>query len=63
MKQLSESLDDLAARDKRLEESVTAAREADRTALEERRREAEDAFGSAMDGIEAAVRDAGVTAR
>jgi hypothetical protein len=51
------------ARDKRLEESVAAAGEADRTTFEKRRREAENAFESAMDGIEAAVPDAGVSAR
>jgi hypothetical protein len=63
MKQLSESLEDLAARNRKLEHSATVASEADPEALEERRREAENAFLSAMDGIEASVRDADAAAR
>ena len=63
MKQLSESLEDLAARNRKLEHSASVASEADPEALEERRREAETAFLSAMDGIEASVRDADAAAR
>jgi hypothetical protein len=61
--QLSESLEDLAARDKRLEHSATVASKGDPEALEERRRESEKAFMSAMEGIEASVRDADAAAR
>lgn len=58
MNRLSESLEDLAARDKRLGHSATVASQGDPEALDERRREAEKAFLSAMEGIEASVRDA-----
>ena len=62
MKILSESLEVLAAQVKLLEDTATAALGADRPVLEERRREIEAAFTSAINELQAAVRDAGATA-
>ena len=62
MKLLSESLEDLAARVKTLEDTAATALGADRAVLEERRRQVEAAFESTIDELQAAVRDAGATA-
>jgi hypothetical protein len=62
VKLLSESLEDLAARVKTLEDTATGALGADRAVLEERRHEVEAAFESAINELQAAVRDAGATA-
>ena len=62
MKLLSESLEDLAARVKTLEDTAATAVGADRAAREERRREVEAGFESAIKELQAAVRDAGATA-
>jgi hypothetical protein len=62
VKLLSESLEDLATRVKTLEDTATGALGADRAVLEERRREVEAAFESAINELQAAVRDAGATA-
>ena len=62
MKLLSESLEDLAAQVKMLEDTATAGLEGDRALLEERRREVEAAFESAINELQAAVRVAGATA-
>lgn len=58
MKKLSESLEALSARVKRLEDSATATFEADRAALEQRRGEIDTAFTADRDEFEAAVREA-----
>ena len=62
MKLLSESLEDLAAEVEVLEDLTAAAPGADRAVLEERRREVGAAFESAINELQAAVRDAGATA-
>jgi hypothetical protein len=65
MKLLSESLNDLAARAKKLEDTAAAATNASRTALEKRRRDVEDGLESAAKGVETAVHtvhEAGATA-
>jgi hypothetical protein len=62
VKLLSESLEDLAARVKALEDTAATALDANRAVLEERRREVEAAFESAINELQAAVRDAGATA-
>jgi hypothetical protein len=62
VKLLSESLEDLAARVKTLEDTAATALGANRAVLEERRREVEAAFESAINELQAAVRDAGATA-
>jgi hypothetical protein len=62
VKLLSESLEDLAARVKALEDTAATELEANRAVLEERRREVEAAFESAINELQAAVRDAGATA-
>ncbi len=62
MKLLSESLEDLAAQVKMLEDTATAALGADRAALEDRQLEVEAAFEPAINELQAAVRDAGATA-
>ena len=58
MKPLSESLQDLAARIKVLEDSATATFEADRAKLEQRRNEIDDAIKADVDDVESAVREA-----
>ena len=58
MKPLSESLEQLAARVKVLEDSATATFEADRAKLEQRRNEIDEAFTSDVNEFEADVRDA-----
>ncbi|HEX5615739.1 MAG TPA: hypothetical protein VFZ83_11355 [Acidimicrobiia bacterium] len=63
MKPLSQSLEDLAARVKVLEDSATATFEADRTKLEQRRREIDQALKSDIGEIESAVRDAAAAGR
>jgi ElaB/YqjD/DUF883 family membrane-anchored ribosome-binding protein len=63
MKQLSKSLEELAARVKVLEDSATATFEADRVKLEQRRHEIDEAFKSDIDELESAVRDAAVAGR
>jgi hypothetical protein len=63
MKPLSQSLQDLAARVKVLEDSATATFEADRAKLEQRRQEIDDAFKSDLGELESAVRDAAAAGR
>jgi hypothetical protein len=58
MKPLSQSLEDLAARVKVLEDSATATFEADRAKLEQRRHEIDEAFKQDVGEVESAVRDA-----
>jgi hypothetical protein len=58
MKQLSESLGELAARVKVLEDSATATFEADRAKLEQRRHEIDEAFKADVSEFESTVRDA-----
>lgn len=58
MRPLSESLEELAARVKRLEESATATFEADRAKLEQRRQEIDEGFKTEADELESAVREA-----
>jgi predicted component of type VI protein secretion system len=58
MKKLSESLEALSARVKKLEDSATATFEADRAKLEQRRREIDTAFTADRDEFESAVREA-----
>ena len=59
MKPLSESLEELSARVKVLEDSATATFEADRAKLEQRRNEIDEAFTSDVNEFESAIRDAG----
>ncbi len=63
MKQLSQSLEDLAARVKVLEDSATSTFEADRAKLEQRRHEIDEALRSDVGEIESAVRDAAAAGR
>ena len=58
MKPLSDSLGELAARVKVLEDSATATFEADRVKLEQRRDEIDEAFKEDVSEFESAVRDA-----
>ena len=58
MKKLSESLEALSARVKRLEDSATAAFESDRAKLEQRRREIDTALTADRNEWEATVREA-----
>ena len=58
MKPLSESLEELAARVKVLEDSATATFEADRAKLEKRRHEIDEAFKTDVGEFESAVREA-----
>ena len=57
MKKLSESLEALGARVKKLEVSATAAFEADRAELEQRRSEMDAALATDRDEFESAVRE------
>lgn len=63
MKPLSKSLEDLAGRIKVLEESATATFEADRTKLEQRRREIDEDFKRDANEVDSALRDASVAGR
>jgi hypothetical protein len=58
MKKLSQSLEALSVRVKELEDSATATFEADRTALENRRREIDAALTADRDEFEASVQEA-----
>ena len=58
MKPLSDSLEELAARAKVLENSATATFEADRAKLEQRRHEIDEAFKADVSEFESTVRDA-----
>jgi hypothetical protein len=58
MKRLSDSLEVLAGRVKKLEESATATIAADRAKLEERRHEIDEAFKTDVDEFESAIRKA-----
>ena len=58
MKPLSDSLEELAARVKVLEDSATATFEADRAKLEQRRHEIDEAFRADVSEFESTVRDA-----
>jgi predicted transcriptional regulator len=63
MKPLSQSLEELAARVKVLEDSATATFEADRAKLEKRRHEIDDAIKGEVDEFESAVREAAAAGR
>ncbi len=63
MKRLSESLDELAARIKVLEDSATASFEADRGRLEKRRHEIDDAIKTEVSEFDSAVRAAAQAGR
>ncbi len=63
MKQLSESLEELAGRVKVLEDSATAAFEADRARLEQRRQEIDEAFTQDVGEMESAIREASLAGR
>ena len=63
MKPLSDSLGELAARVKVLEDSATATFEADRVKLEQRRLEIDEAFKEDVSEFESAVRDANQAGR
>ena len=63
MKQLSQSLQDLAARVKVLEDSATATFQADRAELEKRRHEIDDAIKTEVGEFDSAVRDAAQAGR
>lgn len=63
MKQLSESLEELAGRVKTLEDSATATFEADRAKLEKRRQDIDDALKADVGELESAVRSAGDAGR
>jgi hypothetical protein len=63
MKPLSHSLQELAARVKVLEDSATATFEADRTKLEKRRHEIDDAISADVSELDSAVRDAAQAGR
>jgi hypothetical protein len=58
MKPLSESLEELSARVKALEDSATATYEADRAQLETRRQEIDAAFKAELGEFESAIREA-----
>jgi hypothetical protein len=63
MKPLSQSLEDLATRVKVLEDSASATFEADRTKLEERRREIDETFATEIGEFDSAVREAAEAGR
>lgn len=63
MKPLSQSLEELAARVKVLEDSATATFEADRSKLENRRHEIDDAINSDVSEFDSAVREAAQAGR
>jgi hypothetical protein len=63
MKPLSQSLEDLAARVRVLEDSAAATLEADRTKLEKRRHEIDDAIKTDVSQLDSAVRDAAQAGR
>ena len=63
MKPLSQSLEDLAARVKVLEDSASATLEADRGKLEQRRQEIDEAFTRDVGELESAVHDAAAAGR
>jgi hypothetical protein len=63
MKSLSHSLEEFAARVKVLEDSATAAFEADRTELEKRRHEIDDAINTDASEFDSAVREAAQAGR
>ena len=63
MKPLSQSLEDLAARVKVLEDSASATFEADRTKLETRRHEIDDAIKIEVSELDSAVLDAAQAGR
>ena len=63
MKPLSESLLSLAARVKTLEDSAAAAIETDRTALEKRRQEVDDAIDTQVGEFESAIDEAAADGR
>lgn len=63
MKPLSQSLEDLAARVKVLEDSAAATFEADRTKLEKRRHEIDDAIKTDVGEFDSAVHDAAQAGR
>ena len=63
MKPLSESLEELAARVKVLEDSATATFEADRAKLEQRRHEIDEAFKTEVGEFDSAVREAAEAGR
>ena len=63
MKPLSQSLQDLAARVKVLEDSATATFQADRSELEKRRHEIDDAIKTEVGEFDSAVRDAAQAGR
>ena len=63
MKKLSQSLETLSARVKKLEDSATATFEADRAMLEQRRSEIDSAFAADRDEFESTVRDAAAAGR
>jgi hypothetical protein len=63
MKPLSQSLEQLAARVKVLEDSATATFEADRTKLENRRHEIDDAISNDVSEFDSAVREAAQAGR
>ena len=63
MKPLSQSLEDLAVRVKVLEDSATATFEADRTKLEKRRHEIDDAIKTDASEFDSAVREAAQAGR
>jgi len=63
MKPLSQSLQDLSARVKVLEDSATATFQADRAELEKRRHEIDDAIKTEVGEFDSAVRDAAQACR
>ena len=63
MKPLSQSLQDLSARVKVLEDSATATFQADRAELEKRRHEIDDAIKTEVGEFDSAVRDAAQAGR
>ena len=63
MKPLSQSLQDLAARVKVLEDSATATFQADRAELEKRRHEIDDTIKAEVGEFDSAVRDAAQAGR
>ena len=63
MKPLSQSLQELAARVKVLEDSATATFQADRAELEKRRHEIDDAIKTEVGEFDSAVRDAAQAGR
>ena len=63
MKPLSESLEELATRVKQLEESATATFEADRSKLEQRRKEIDESIKGDVNEFDLAVREANEAGR